>query len=753
MKTSLSPLFLAVVGALGFTSAAFAQQETENTNTGNSEVERIVVTGVPGGTPTRKVDTSFAITNMSEEDIKRLAPKSTADIFKAVPGVWAESSGGQSGANIFVRGFPGGGDAPFVTLQLQGVPVFTPPTLSFLENSSLFRMDETISFMDALRGGPNSVLSNGQPGLTSNFLLKEGSEETEGLIKYTGSDYNLKRVDGLVSGELAEDLYFMAGSYVYTSPGIRDTGFDTEDGKQFTLNITKELDNGKFSVFTRVTDDHGIWYLPSALNAQGVDNSYVQLGTLNRQSQIQVGADGEVMNVDLGKGRGWKGSVTGGNLQLDLGNGWTLADKFGYTKGDANTYGLVPEGGAVKLATVADNGESATGVVTGTEYAGDTDVQMFGSWVVLKEIEGLSNDLTFGKAFDQGKFTFGYFTSSFSSDDWWSIGNQSYYVVGNGGEMLTGIDCNDNADSCSWNYDINATGDGSSDAFYAAVDYKLTEDLTVDVGVRSEKHEVQYTVDEGLTGVVSKAVDYSKSDIAWTAGANWQFEKNKGVFFRASEGFKMPYFDDFRDNYGAYTSGEDLIQQVTQYELGYKMASQSFSLYATGFFNEVEGDTFVARPGAPAEVLTNEAYGVELDVAYYADNGFSVTVNATVQETEITASPTNQGNEAQRQPGWQVRLTPSYDFMLGDVESTVYATIFAVDDRFGDNGNTVVLEGYEQIDLGWNVFLSEDLELQLNVQNLTDEEGLTEGDPRNPSSPNGRYILPRNATFSVSYRF
>lgn len=319
--------------------------------------------------------------------------------------------------------------------------------------------------------------------------------------------------------------------------------------------------------------------------------------------------------------------------------------------------------------------------------------------------------------------------------------------------MLTGIDCNDNADSCSWNYDINATGDGSSDAFYAAVDYKLTEDLTVDVGVRSEKHEVQYTVDEGLTGVVSKAVDYSKSDIAWTAGANWQFEKNKGVFFRASEGFKMPYFDDFRDNYGAYTSGEDLIQQVTQYELGYKMASQSFSLYATGFFNEVEGDTFVARPGAPAEVLTNEAYGVELDVAYYADNGFSVTVNATMQETEITASPTNQGNEAQRQPGWQVRLTPSYDFMLGDVESTVYATIFAVDDRFGDNGNTVVLEGYEQIDLGWNVFLSEDLELQLNVQNLTDEEGLTEGDPRNPSSPNGRYILPRNATFSVSYRF
>ena len=190
MKTSLSTLSLAIIGALGLSTVAFAQEDTETTQTETNEFERIVVTGLPGGTPTRKVDTSFAITNMSEEDIKRLAPKSTADIFKAVPGVWAESSGGQSGANIFVRGFPGGGDAPFVTLQLQGVPVFTPPTLSFLENSTLFRMDETISFMDALRGGPNSVLSNGQPGLTSNFILKEGSEETEGLIKYTGSDYN-----------------------------------------------------------------------------------------------------------------------------------------------------------------------------------------------------------------------------------------------------------------------------------------------------------------------------------------------------------------------------------------------------------------------------------------------------------------------------------------------------------------------------------------------------------------------------------
>jgi len=45
--------------------------------------------------------------------------------------------------------------------------------------------------------------------------------------------------------------------------------------------------------------------------------------------------------------------------------------------------------------------------------------------------------------------------------------------------------------------------------------------------------------------------------------------------------------------------------------------------------------------------------------------------------------------------------------------------------------------------------------MQLAVNNLTDEEGLTEGDPRGNSGllDNGRYILPRSIDFNVSYQF
>ncbi|MBT0587588.1 TonB-dependent receptor [Alteromonas oceanisediminis] len=753
-KTPLTKSVLAISVATAFSlSSTVTAQET---NTGDEPAddlfEQIVVTGTASGKAQRKVESSYATTSLGEEDIKRLAPKSTAELFRAIPGVWSESSGGVSGANVFVRGFPGGGDAPFLTLQLQGVPVFPPPTISFLENSTLFRIDETIQFMEGLRGGPNSVVSNGQPGLTTNFILKEGSEVTEGSFKYTTSDYDLQRVDGVLSGEVAEDLYFMVGGYIQQSPGIRDAGFTSEKGHQFTVNLTKELDNGKINLFSRVTDDHGTWYLPTPL-VEGVDNTYTQIGTLNRQATVQFGPDGESQAFDFGRGRGWDGAVSGGSVELDLGQGWSFVDRFAYTSGEANTFGLVPNGDPVALSSVADNGTNAQGAVTGNVYAGDTLVQQIGRWVVLKDIESFTNDLALTKTGDRYEATLGYYRANFSSNDWWALGNHSYHVIASGGENLTGIDCNDNQDSCAWNYDINSTGDGTTSALYAALKYELTDTVTADIGVRSEDHEIEYTVDEGLDGVITKAVQYDESDVAFTAGANWQFEKDMGVFARYSEGSKMPYFDDLRDNFGRFQAGEDLIVDVTQFELGYKLARANFSLYATGFYNEVEGDTFQTQPGAPVQVLTNEAYGIELDGAYYADNGFSVTLNATLQETEITQSPDNQGNEAQRQPGWQIRVTPSYDFDLGDYYGTVYGTLSMVDDRFSDNANSVVLEGYEKLDVGVIMYAYEGFSFEVAVQNVTDEDALTEGDPRSVNSPNGRFILPRTATFSVAYQF
>ena len=741
-------------------SAMSAEQQTDKNSSSTKKtenIEQIVVTGTFSGKAVRKVDAGYAISNFSEDDIKKLAPKSTADLFKAVPGVWAESSGGVSGANVFVRGFPGSGDAPFLTVQLQGAPIFPPPTLSFLENSTLFRLDETIEFMEALRGGTNPVISNGQPGLTTNFLLKEGSDDTEGLVKYSTSDYGLQRFDGIVSGALADDLYFMIGGYVKSSPGVRDAGFNAEEGQQFTININKELDNGKINLFTRQTDDHGVWYLPSPINVDGVDNEYTQIGTNNRQATIEYGPDNTSESFDFGDGRGWVGSVSGGSVDLELANGWNIVDRFIYTQGDADTYGLVPFENALAISETPDGVTSATGAVTGTVYDGDTMIQKIGRWVVKKEIEAFTNDLALTKTFDKGSFTVGYYNSTYSSKDWWSIGNQAYYVVEQGGEMLADIDCasaGPEEDTC-WNFDINGIGDGTTRAIYTALSYELSEKLTLDAGVRFEKHEIEYTVDEGLTGSIDKSVSYDENGTSWTFGGNYSLADDMGIFARISNGSKMPFFDDFRDNFAAYTAGEDLIKDVRQYELGYKLAKDNYSVYATAFLNEVEGDLEVPQPGDPAVVRTTEAYGIELDFTYFDDNGFSLSLNSTVQETEILKGE-DKGNELQRLPKWQVRVTPSYEYEFDSgMLATIYGTLSAVGERHSSNKNIndQKLPGYEKIDLGVIFDVTDEVQVQFAANNLTDEDGLTEGDPRDALSSNARYILPRTLDLSVSYQF
>lgn len=737
----------------------------------DAAIEEVIVTGTAGGAELRKFDASFAITTTSAEDIAKFAPKSTADLLKLVPGVWAESSGGVSGANVFVRGFPGGGDAPFLTVQVNGAPIFPPPTLSFLENTTLFRIDETVLRMEALRGGPNPVFSNGQPGLTTNFILREGSEETEGLIKYTTSDYDLRRVDGYLSGELADEFYYMIGGYISSSPGIRDAGFNADEGNQITVNLTKDLDNGSINVFHRQTDDHGQWYLPVALNVPGVDAEYNQLGTLNRQRSILTNNNnndaafaGEPLRktLDLGEGRGWNGSMTGGSVVLDVTSEWQMTDRFSYTAGDANTLGLVPDGGAVQVgALLADPTVDAravvtgpiTGSVTGRAIANSEYIQQFGAWEVRKDIESFTNDISLARGWDRGKLTVGFYSANSSTDEVWALGNSRYEVVQTGGEVVTGIACNDpDVDSCGFNFDIDATGDATSTALYAAVTFDLTDQLTADIGLRSENHDVEYSVDVGVNGDVDFAAIFDETELSWTAALNYLFSDTMSGFLRINSGSKMPYFDDFRDNQGAFNTGNDLIQEVQQYEVGFKWVTDNLSLYATGFYTEVDPTFFVALAGAGAVIQTQESTGVEFDAIWDTDAGFSVSLNATIQDTEIKNGP-NAGNETQRQPGWQLRLTPSYAFQVNDVDGTVYGTISAVDDRWGEPENINRLDGYEKLDLGVILRVNEAFVVQLAADNITDEDALTESDPRTLSAPNGRFIMPRTFKFSIGYEF
>lgn len=734
-------------------AAAQAQDAAGETSPDTSDV--IVVVGTPGGAGTNRQAASFAVTTIEPEQIDRFSPKSTADLFKAIPGVWAESSGGVAGANIDVRGLPGGSDAPFVTLAINGSPLYGTEMLSFFEQSSIFRIDETIAGVEGLRGGPNAVFGKGEPGLTVNFNLKEGGEETEGLIKYSTSDYGLQRVDAVLSGELDEDLYYMIGGYFRSSDGIRDTQFKSEEGYQFTANLTKYFDNGKVNVFGRLTDDHGQWILPMALNTGNDLGEFAQLGNFTRLREIQVSPNGNTEIFDFANGRGWDGIVTGGSFEFDLGAGFTVRDQLTFMTGNADTFGFVPAGSPVTAGDVS----AVTGgpVMTrgGVTLDASEFVQTYGHWVVKKDLEALINDISINKVFEGGHdVTFGYYQATWSADDWWSLGNPiPVHNVANGDSLdpsITPMDIADAGGDAGFMFGLQSAGDARADAVYLADSWQITDRFRLDAGVRHEWFDLDYVLDTGPgfpDGTLDLVTEEDGSEWAYTFAGNYDFTDDLGAFVRYSKGFLFPHFDDIRE-------GRPNVDGVKQLEGGVKYSGDWLRLYATAYYNKNDAFNSVVGSTVPAAAFETRAIGVELDgAAYYGP--FELAFLATIQDAEIrdSTTPSDIGNKVLRQPDWQARISPSYTLEAGQFDATLYGAVTLVGERFGDNANTVVLPSYEKVDLGVIVHTPTGLFVQVHADNLNDSHGITEGDPRNPTAPNGRPILGRSILFSIGYNF
>jgi len=736
------------------------------------QMDGVVITGTAGGSGIEKKDASFSITTISPRQIEQLAPPSTAAALDLVPGVWSESSGGVAGANIFVRGLPSSGDAPFVTMSINGAPIYGTQTLSFFEQSSIFRIDETVGTIEALRGGPSSVFSNGEAGLTTNFNLIKGTDQTRGRVKYSTSDYSLQRVDAVVSGPVAEHFYYMVGGYVASSPGIRNTEFNSERGAQFTAQLTKVFDKGVVNVFGRFTDDHGQWILPMALNTGNNEGTFSPLGNATRFRILRINEQGDSAHYDFSDGRGWKGITSGLNFDYELGSGWTARDNLSYTSGDANTLGFVPNGSPMMVDTLLAKLGSSSIMTVGGKTLTSGYVQSYGHWVVEKKLEAITNDISLTKEVTNHKFTIGSYQSFWSSEDFWTLGNHILVQNVANGDVIKDVPADSVAGS--WNYGINESGDARIFSAYAGDSWQISEKIRVDLGARYEFFNTNFSLDAGSwpDGTTDKIANLDGDDWAATAALNFAVNNNFGIFVRGSKGNLWPNFDQIRDgdlynlkSGDRYRDADGNVLSVkgtvkpnlfNQADIGVKLDKDIYSLFITGFYNNVEifdGDVGAQRVAA---LLKTRTFGVEIDAGLSVKN-FRINLIGTYQNGEITESakaPETVGNKIWRQPDIQLRLAPSYDFQLSpNISASIYGAIRYVGTRWNDRDNSYELDSYTKLDLGVDVSTSSGITFNVSSDNLTDDHGLTEGDPRDPSSSNGRPILGRSFRFGVAVNF
>ena len=155
------PLALAV-------QVAFAQQSAPGTTpppaapaaapTADAQVDakggaqEIVITG--SVKKTLKKDSTNTINTISAEEIRRLAPISTADLLQNVPGIFAEgSSAGEASNNITVRGLPVTGGYRYAPQLIDGLPWFEEPEVQFMNNDVAVRGDLMTKRVEVVKGG------------------------------------------------------------------------------------------------------------------------------------------------------------------------------------------------------------------------------------------------------------------------------------------------------------------------------------------------------------------------------------------------------------------------------------------------------------------------------------------------------------------------------------------------------------------------------------------------------------------------
>lgn len=784
--------------ALTVLSVPVQAQTTASASATNdqSKIEEVVVTGTPGGAGVLKQDASFAITTLDAADIAQVAPTSTADLFKTIPGVWSESTGGESGANVFVRGFPTGGDADFLTVQLNGSPIFPPPTLSFLENSSLFRIDETVDRVEGLRGGPSSVFSNGQPGLTVNFIDKQGGPDYSGLLKVSGTDFDERRVDAVLSGPIANDTYFMVGGFYRASNGIRDAQFTAEDGGQINANIVHKFDRGELMVYGRFLKDRNQWLLPIPLiqNANGSLSEFpgfdagtgTYVGNDTRVGILEVGPGTRTIRRKLDEGRGPEVGMIGSKFDYKLGYGLTFRNHILYTRGEANTFGLVPVAPPVSAQAFLNTFGAAGGTYTfATSGATLTDlttpVMQVGWWSVQKDIQSVSEEASIAKQLFTGNTaTAGFYYAYITTDDLWYLGNNQLVVaepnsrklnlVLNDGRIVTR-----DGFSGSPFFSLNASYYGRSFAGYFSDDWQITDALRVDGGVRIENFgaagrienvssedldnnpNTLYDNNASVLNGTFRRVAFNDTEVSWTVGANYAFNDQVGTFVRLSHGHKFPQFDNLRD-------GAKNIQDVKQYETGLKVTTDRVGLYSTFFYAEFDGLPFQRFINGQNIVDAGGArsYGFEVEANAQIYEGLSANVSGTWLHGEydnfFTGAGDQSGNRVQRQPRWQIRFTPNYTRPFSWGFGTLYGTLTYVGDRFSDVENTQLLPSYTKFDAGLIIGYGNNWTFQVTGDNLTDKLAITEGNPRIIGSQGtgpilGRPLLGRSFQFSLKYAF
>lgn len=725
-------------------------------------MERVVVTGT--STASSKMKTSVSISTLEADTIKNAAPLSAAEVLRSVPGVRSESSGGEGNANITVRGVPiSAGGARYVQIQEDGLPVLQSGDFNFITPDSYVKIDGTLDHLEVVRGGSASTLATNAPGGIINFITKTGEEKGGHIAISRGLGYDETRYDFDYGAPISDKTRFFIGGSYRTGEGVRNTGMSTEGGGQIRGNITHELDNGWIRLSFKHLDDKAPTALPvpvQVVNQQiheipGIDPRTVSFYSPYWVRDVVLSKNNTPVSTNVNDGLKVKSDSVGLEGSFNLGDGWTLSDKFRTSDNSGRFAGVF----AANNGTVG-NYTFATGPNKGKAYNG----RAFSAVVFNTSIDDAGNTLndtklakTFALA-DGSKLTTtaGLYLSTQKLALTWNFNEYLMQATGDKPALLQ---------TSSATPGLVGPAFGGCCSRAVDMEYKLTSPylnvgyetgpLNIDASIRQDRQRANGTANIAtLSGgalrydpATEQFVDYKLNHNSYSVGGNYSFTKNLSAFARVSDGVA---FNADRILFGTPLDGSAPINinTVKQVEGGVKWRSGGISTFVTLFQAKTDESNYEATTQRSTS-NKYDAKGVELEGAY-SNGGFRITGGMTYTDAKITgtaaADVANIGNTPRRQAKYIYQLAPSYSF--GD--ATIGASVIGTGKSWGDDAHTIVLPAYEVVNAYVNYNLTPKAVLSLSVNNLFNKIGYTEVEGDGHAA---RSISGRAAKVSLSYAF
>lgn len=620
------------IAAIGLSMPTFAEEAETAEKKIETDFERIVVTGSPGGRS--QIETAVSVTSLDTETIENFQPSSESEVFRMIPGIQVAGTAGPGGnSNIAVRGLPvATGGSPFVQIQEDGLPTVLFGDMNFGNNDYWTRFDASVQRVEGVRGGTAGTYTSQAPGAIINYISNHGDVDGGYLKLSKGIGFDENKVDFRYGGEASDSVYYHVGGYIKNGRGPLDAGYEVSNSAQIKANLTKYLDDGdsymRFYLKLADTQEPNYTGSPALANYNGKSFSNIKpfpgfdgrtqsnYSILNQDFKI-VNTEGDLETVNM-SGITTKAFAIGNEVHYELDNELVLDNKFRWTKMSgaftapflnvATTVDVI--GSTVNGAEVAEiryaNGPSEGDLYTKEYLDNNTNVR-----TNLSDMGSFVNDLAISKELDFNGNTLSlrggyfYFKQDIAAD--WHTNKTYSELSGSDPAMLDLFDSagnqltangiagfNDNwGDCCSRNYDLAYT----NTAPYISVDFEA-ENFTLDVSVRRETVDasgwavaggtiVQTEVDGVMIPTMlsdgsKENLDYSVSYTSWTVGGLYKVTEDNSIFVRASEGGR--FNADRQIVSGKINADGSLNEQgktaavdfVNQYEIGFKHRGDIF---------------------------------------------------------------------------------------------------------------------------------------------------------------------------------